>query len=65
MEHEALAEVPLVLPGGSFEMVVQVHKSGMWMYMCMFPYHMQMGMMGMLMTPDMMGKMGGMGGMKM
>ncbi len=66
LEHEALAEVPLVLPGGSFEMVVKVHKSGMWMYMCMFPYHMQMGMMGMLMTPDMMGKMGSMmGGMKM
>ncbi|NQU60672.1 MAG: multicopper oxidase domain-containing protein [Rhodospirillales bacterium] len=68
LEHEALAEVPLVLPGRGFEMVVQIHKSGMWMYMCMFPYHMQMGMMGMLMTPDMMGKMGsmgGMGGMKM
>ncbi|MDA1090324.1 MAG: multicopper oxidase domain-containing protein [Proteobacteria bacterium] len=65
LEHEALAEVPLVLPGGSFEMVVKVHKSGMWMYMCMFPYHMQMGMMGMLMTPDMMGKTGAMGGMKM
>ena len=54
-----------MLPGGSFEMVVKVHKSGMWMYMCMFPYHMQMGMMGMLMTPDMMGKTGAMGGMKM
>ncbi len=66
LEHEALAEVPIVLPGGGFEMVVKVHKSGMWMYMCMFPYHMQMGMMGMLMTPDMMGKMGDMmGGMKM
>jgi uncharacterized cupredoxin-like copper-binding protein len=67
LEHEALSEVPFVMPGDSFEMVVQVHKSGMWMYMCMFPYHMQLGMMGMLMTPDMMGKMGGMnmGGMKM
>ena len=63
LEHQALAEVSFVMPGDSFEMVVQVHKSGMWMYMCMFPYHMQFGMMGMLMTPDMMGKMGSMGGM--
>lgn len=68
LEHEALTEVPFVMPGDSFEMVIQIHKSGVWMYMCMFPYHMQLGMMGMLMTPDMMGKMGpmmGMSGMKM
>jgi len=58
LEHEALTEVPFVMPGDSFEMVVKVYKSGAWMYMCMFPYHMQLGMMGMLMTPDMMGKMG-------
>jgi len=63
LEHEALTEVPFVMPGDSFEMVVQIHRSGAWMYMCMFPYHMQFGMMGMLMTPDMMGKMGGMMGM--
>ena len=63
LEHEALTEVPFVMPGDSFEMVVQILKSGMWIYMCMFPYHMQFGMMGMLMTPDMMGKMGSMGGM--
>jgi len=65
LEHEALSEVSFVLPGDGFEMVIQVHKSGTWMFMCMFPYHMQLGMMGMLMTPDMMGKMGSMGGMKM
>ena len=57
LEHEATFEVPGVLPGDGFEMVVQIHKPGVWMYMCMFPYHMQLGMMGMLMTPDMMGKM--------
>jgi uncharacterized cupredoxin-like copper-binding protein len=65
LEHKALSEVSFVLPGDGFEMVVQIHKSGSWMFMCMFPYHMQLGMMGMLMTPDMMGKMGSMAGMKM
>jgi len=58
LEHKALTEVPFVMPGDSFDMVVKVYKSGAWMFMCMFPYHMQLGMMGMLMTPDMMGKMG-------
>ena len=63
MEHEALTEVPFVMPGDSFEMVVQIHKSGAWMYMCMFPYHMEHGMMGMFMTAGMsMDGMGGMGG---
>ena len=61
LEHEALTEVPFVMPGDGFDMVVEIHKPGMWMYMCMFPYHMQLGMMGMLMTPG----MSGMGGMKM
>jgi uncharacterized cupredoxin-like copper-binding protein len=50
LEHEAIFEKPIVLPGDSFEVVLKVHKPGMWMYMCMFPYHMQLGMMGMLMT---------------
>ncbi len=50
LEHEAIYEVPIVMPGRSFEMVAKVHRSGMWMYMCMFPYHMEQGMMGMFMT---------------
>lgn len=50
LEHEAIFEKPIVLPGDSFDVVLKVHKPGMWMYMCMFPYHMQLGMMGMLMT---------------
>ena len=61
LEHEATYEVPVIMPGDGLEMIVQIHKSGIWMYMCMFPNHMQMGMMGMLMTHDMMGKMGSMG----
>jgi uncharacterized cupredoxin-like copper-binding protein len=50
LEHQAIYEVPIVMPGRSFEMVVKIHKPGMWMYMCMFPYHMKLGMMGMFMT---------------
>jgi len=57
LEHEALTEVPFVLPGDGFDMVVRIHRPGMWMYMCMFPYHMQMGMMGALLTPGMEGMM--------
>jgi len=66
LEHEALVEVPIVMPGDSFDMVLRIEASGTWMYMCMFPYHMQFGMMGMLMTPDQMQDGGmSMGGMKM
>jgi uncharacterized cupredoxin-like copper-binding protein len=61
LEHEALFEKPVVLPGDSFQMVVRIHKPGMWMYMCMFPYHMQLGMMGMLMTEGMVMDMSMMG----
>lgn len=65
LEHEAIFEKPIVLPGDSFEVVLKVHKPGMWMYMCMFPYHMQLGMMGMLMTEGVSMDMGMMGhGMK-
>ena len=60
LEHEALSEVPFVLPGDGFDMVVQIHRPGMWMYMCMFPYHMQLGMMGALLTPGMEGMTKGM-----
>lgn len=59
LEHRAIYEVPIVMPGRSFEMVAEIHKSGMWMYMCMFPYHMEQGMMGMFMTAGVsMGDMG-------
>ncbi len=49
-----------------FEMVVKIEKPGAWMFMCMFPYHMQLGMMGALATKGMEGMEGmNMGGMKM
>lgn len=51
LEHEAIFEKPILLPGDSFDVVMKVHKPGAWMYMCMFPYHMQLGLMGMIMTP--------------
>ena len=60
-EHEAIYEVPLVMPGRSFELVAKIHKAGMWMYMCMFPTHMEQGMMGMFMTAGV--SMAGMAGM--
>jgi uncharacterized cupredoxin-like copper-binding protein len=53
LEHEALYEQSLVLPGGDFSLVVQVQQPGSWMFMCMLPYHMQMGMMGQMATPGM------------
>jgi uncharacterized cupredoxin-like copper-binding protein len=52
-EHEALFEQALVLPGGDFDFVVEVQEAGTWMFMCMLPYHMQMGMMGQMSTPGM------------
>ncbi len=52
-EHEALFEKPLVLPGGEFTFVMEVQKPGAWMFMCMLPYHMQMGMMGQMATDGM------------
>jgi uncharacterized cupredoxin-like copper-binding protein len=53
LEHEAVFERSAILPGDSFEVVVRFEQPGMWMYMCMFPYHMQFGMMGMIMTEGM------------
>ncbi|MCF6271651.1 MAG: multicopper oxidase domain-containing protein [Rhodobacteraceae bacterium] len=53
LEHEALFEKALMLPGGSFEIVVEIKEAGSWMFMCMLPYHMQMGMMGQMSTPGM------------
>lgn len=52
-EHEALYEKALVLPGGEFTFVMEVQKPGAWMFMCMLPYHMQMGMMGQMATDGM------------
>lgn len=57
-EHEALFEKSLVLPGGDFSFVLQANKPGTWMFMCMLPYHMQMGMMAQLSTPGMGMRMG-------
>ena len=50
LEHEALYEKALVLPDGEFSFVLEVADDGVWMFMCMLPYHMEMGMMGQLAT---------------
>ena len=62
-EHEAIFEKPLVMQGETFETVIKIDQPGAWMFMCMFPYHMQLGMMGMMMTEGMEGM--NMGGMNM
>ncbi len=64
-EHEASFERALVLPGDGFETVIEISQPGVWMFMCMFPYHMQFGMMGVMKTEG--ATMGGMNmdGMKM
>ena len=64
-EHEASFERALVMPGDGFEMVVEIARPGVWMFMCMFPYHMQFGMMGMMMTEGAGMDGMNMGGMKM
>ncbi|WP_206453274.1 multicopper oxidase domain-containing protein [Aurantimonas marina] len=51
LEHEAPYERSLILPGQSFEVTMRIAKPGAWMFMCMFPYHMQFGMMGQMATP--------------
>ncbi len=53
VEHKALFEKALVLPGGDFSFVLKVTQPGIWMFMCMLPFHMQMGMMGQMSTPGM------------
>ncbi|HEY5597197.1 MAG TPA: cupredoxin domain-containing protein [Kiloniellales bacterium] len=65
-EHEAIFERQMVMPGDAFEVVIQADRPGSWLYMCMFPYHMQFGMMGSLATEGVapMEDMD-MGGMKM
>lgn len=60
LEHEALYERAIVLPGDSFEVVLRIDEPGTWMYMCMFPYHMQFGMMGVMATEGISTDMGGM-----
>ena len=60
LEHEALLEKPLIMPGETYDVVLRVQQPGMWMFMCMFPYHMQFGMMGAMATEGM-----SMGGMRM
>ncbi len=51
LEHAAPYERSLVLPGQSFEVTMRIAEPGAWMFMCMFPYHMQFGMMGQMATP--------------
>jgi len=53
LEHEALFEKSLLLPGEEITFVAEVLNPGVWMFMCMVPYHMQMGMMGQLATEGM------------
>ena len=53
LEHEALYEKALVLPDGDFSFILEVAENGVWMFMCMLPYHMQMGMMGQMATEGM------------
>ena len=53
LEHEALYEKSLLLPGQEVTFVAEVTKPGAWMFMCMLPYHMQMGMMGQMATEGM------------
>ena len=53
LEHEALFEKSLLLPGEEITFVAEVINPGVWMFMCMVPYHMQMGMMGQLATEGM------------
>jgi uncharacterized cupredoxin-like copper-binding protein len=64
-EHEAIFEREMILPGDSFEVTLRIVQSGSWMYMCMFPYHMQFGMMGMMFTEGAAMPGMTMGGMKM
>ena len=60
LEHEAIYERELLLPGDEFEVTIKIMQPGAWMYMCMFPYHMQFGMMGVMATEGMAMDMGGM-----
>jgi len=53
LEHEALFEQSLLLPGEEITFIAEVLRPGGWMFMCMLPYHMQMGMMGQIATPGM------------
>ena len=53
LEHEALYEKSLMLPGDEITFVAEVVRPGAWMFMCMLPYHMQMGMMGQMATDGM------------
>ncbi len=53
LEHEAPYERSLVMPGQSFQVAIRIEAPGVWMFMCMFPYHMQFGLMGQMATPGM------------
>ncbi|NOZ32819.1 MAG: multicopper oxidase domain-containing protein [Alphaproteobacteria bacterium] len=53
LEHDAPFEQSVLMPGETFQVSVQIETAGAWMFMCMFPFHMQMGMMGQMATPGM------------
>ncbi|VAW11930.1 hypothetical protein MNBD_ALPHA09-2364 [hydrothermal vent metagenome] len=53
LEHDALYEKSLLLPDGKVSFVLEIQEDGAWMFMCMLPYHMEMGMMGQMATPGM------------
>ncbi len=48
------------MPGDTFDVVLRIERAGSWMFMCMLPYHMQFGMMGMMATEGAAMDMGGM-----
>lgn len=58
LEHAAIFEQSLVLPNGKLSFVVEIQEAGSWMFMCMLPYHMQLGMMGQMSTHGMAVDMG-------
>ncbi len=64
-EHEAIFEQAVVLPRDSIEVTLRIMEPGSWMFMCMLPYHMQFGMMGMMMSEGAAMPAMDMGGMKM
>ena len=57
---QSAIERELVLPGDELEVTIRIMQPGAWMYMCMFPYDMQFGMMGVMATEGMAMDMGGM-----
>ena len=64
-EHEAIFEQAIILPGDSMDVTLRIEEPGTWTFMCMLPYHMQFGMMGMMMSEGAAMPAMDMGGMDM